>query len=65
MFGLLTRLLQRPKYTEAWCVSCRERQRIREVDVVEHKNSKSQGKRLIGRCVACGSTTSSFVPAAE
>jgi hypothetical protein len=61
MFGLVTRLLQRPKFTEAWCVGCRQRQRVRQVDIVDAVNSKSAGHRLLGICQACGGKTSTFV----
>lgn len=64
MFGLLTRLLQRPKFTEAWCLGCRKRQRVRQVDIVDVQNSKSAGRRLVGTCLSCGGRTSTFVPAA-
>ena len=63
MFGLLTRLIQRPKFTEAWCVGCKRRQRVRQVDIVDAVNSKSSGRRLVGTCLACGGRTSTFVAA--
>ena len=62
MFGLVTRLLQRPRYTKAWCVGCRQTQRVQEVDIVDHQNSRSNGRRLKGRCTVCASSTSTFVP---
>jgi hypothetical protein len=64
MFGLLTRLFTRNHYTELWCVSCKSRQRVQQIDIVDFQNSKSAGRRLIGRCTACNGSTSTFVGAA-
>ena len=63
MFGLLTRLFTRPKFTQAWCVGCKQKQRVRQVDIVDAVNSKSAGHRLLGICQACGCKTSTYVAA--
>jgi hypothetical protein len=64
MFGLLTRLFTRSRYSELWCIGCKSRQRVREVGIVDAVNSKSSGRRLVGTCLSCGGRTSTFVPAA-
>jgi hypothetical protein len=63
MFGLLTRLFTRNRYSELWCIGCKSRQTVREVGIVDAVNSKSAGRRLVGTCLACGGRTSTFVAA--
>ena len=44
-----------------WCIHCRERRTIRRGSVVETQNRNRVPMRMIGTCLTCSGTTSTFV----
>lgn len=44
-----------------WCVSCRSRATIMDIEYVERANRKRVVKRAVGTCSSCGKTASSIV----
>ena len=46
---------------EVWCVSCQGRQQVVKERIVDGVNNNVPYRRMIGRCVCCNATTSTFL----
>jgi hypothetical protein len=46
---------------DIWCIHCGERRTVRRDSVVETPNKNRVSMRLIGTCLTCSGTTSTFV----
>jgi len=50
-----------PSVEGIWCVHCRVRQTVRQVEIKEVQTSKRLVRLLIGECRECSGPTATFV----
>lgn len=48
--------------TGVWCLSCKARRSVKTLDVIEGYRDSVPYKRLVGKCLVCDASTSTFLP---